>query len=161
RVSTSKGTCSATKGNRSNSKESASAPGAERRVISGRRPLVGRCKNRVMRSRRGDRPSGVWSAFLVVLIGALFGSPAAAGAATWSRTQLPGPAEKIFLLGVSCPSPGLCVAVGTDNLIASSTNPDRGASAWHYGYAGEGPWPKTEDWPAEFISGKQVQSVSC
>jgi hypothetical protein len=53
------------------------------------------------------------------------------------------------------------VAVGTDNLIASTTNPDGGAKAWHYGYAGEGPWPKTNEWPAEFISGRQVQAVSC
>jgi hypothetical protein len=104
---------------------------------------------------------GVWIATSVVMLGVLSFSAAASEAATWANAPLPGPAEKIFLLGVSCPSQGMCVAVGTDNLIASTTNPDGGTSAWHYGYAGEGPWPKTEDWPAEFISGKQIQAVSC
>jgi hypothetical protein len=111
---------------------------------------------------RGEiRGIGARPALFVVLLGALFLNPSPAAAATWSGTRLPGPAEKMFLLGVSCPSSGLCVAVGTDNVIASSTNPRGGASAWHYGYAGEGPWPHTEDWPTDFISGRQVQGVSC
>jgi hypothetical protein len=87
-------------------------------------------------------------------------APSAASAA-WSETQLPGPAAKIYLLDVECPSTSLCVAVGTDNLIASSTNPTGGAGAWSYGYAGDGPWEKTDEWPTSDISGKQVESVSC
>jgi len=66
----------------------------------------------------------------------------------------------VYLLGASCPSEGLCVAVGTNNLIASSTDPSQPLS-WHYGYAGEGPWPKTNEWPTENISGRQIQAVSC
>ena len=53
------------------------------------------------------------------------------------------------------------MAVGTDNLIASTTDPSGGASAWHYVYAGEGPWPDTDNWPIEFISGRQIQGISC
>ncbi|HEY5052397.1 MAG TPA: hypothetical protein VII45_03210 [Solirubrobacterales bacterium] len=82
-------------------------------------------------------------------------------ASSWTTARLPGPAGKVFLLGVSCPSQGLCVAVGTNNLIASSTDPTGGSSAWRFVYAGEGPWPKTENWPTEEISGRQIQSVSC
>ncbi len=77
------------------------------------------------------------------------------------RRSFQGPAAKVFLLGVSCPSQGLCVAVGTNNLIASSTDPTGGSSAWHFVYVGEGPWPETENWPTENISGRQIQSVSC
>jgi hypothetical protein len=82
-------------------------------------------------------------------------------ASSWTTAQLPGEAAKVFLLGVSCPSQGLCVAVGTNNLIASSTDPTGGSSAWHFAYVGEGPWPNTENWPTENISGRQIQSVSC
>ncbi len=82
-------------------------------------------------------------------------------ASTWTSAQLPGQAAKVFLLGVSCPSQGLCVAVGTNNLIASSTDPTGGPSAWHFVYAGEGPSPNTENWPTENIEGRQIQSVSC
>ncbi len=82
-------------------------------------------------------------------------------ASSWTTAQLPGAASKVFLLGVSCPSQGLCVAVGTNNLIASSTDPTGGSPAWHFVYAGEGPWPNTESWPTENIEGRQIQSVSC
>jgi hypothetical protein len=37
-------------------------------------------------------------------------------ASSWTTAQLPGPAAKVFMLDVSCPSQGLCVAVGTNNL---------------------------------------------
>lgn len=84
-----------------------------------------------------------------------------AASAQWSRTQLAGPAAKIYLLDVDCPSTSVCVAVGTDNLIASSTDPTGGPGAWSYGYAGDGPWPKTNEWGPPDISGKQVESVSC
>jgi hypothetical protein len=98
---------------------------------------------------------------LAVLAAALFAVAPSGASAAWSRTQLPGPAAKIYLLDVDCPSTSLCVAVGTDNLIASSTDPTGGPRAWSYGYAGDGPWEKTDEWPGSDISGKQVESVSC
>jgi hypothetical protein len=85
----------------------------------------------------------------------------ASATAGWEETQLPGAAGKVYLLGVDCPSKELCVAVGTNNLIASSTNPTEGAGDWKYVHAGEGPWPQTEEWPTEAISGRQIQSISC
>ncbi len=88
-------------------------------------------------------------------------APSGAAAAGWTEAQLPGPAAKVFLLGVSCPSKSLCVAAGTNNLIASSTDPTGGAGAWNFVYAGEGPAPKTNEWPAAFISGRQIQGISC
>jgi hypothetical protein len=79
--------------------------------------------------------------------------------AGWSQLQLPGPAGKVYLLSVSCPSTSLCVASGTNNLIATSTDPLDGK--WQYVYAGDGPWPETDNWPTNAISGKQIQEVSC
>jgi hypothetical protein len=86
--------------------------------------------------------------------------PLAAQAATWSQAQLPGPAGKVFLLGVSCPSTTLCVASGTNNLIATSTDPT-GSDAWSYRYVGDGPWPETEHWKTQSISGKPIRGLSC
>jgi hypothetical protein len=102
---------------------------------------------------------GAAAAALAVTVAALM--PATASASRWTASRLPGPAGKSYLLGVSCPSRSLCVATGTNNLIASSTDPTGGATAWDYVYAGEGPWEKTNEWPTEDISGKQVQGVSC
>jgi hypothetical protein len=64
-------------------------------------------------------------------------APAAAGAATWTPTQLPprtlesGGTDQVGLDDVSCPSGSLCVAVGGFDTIASSGSPTAGASAWH------------------------------
>jgi hypothetical protein len=81
-------------------------------------------------------------------------------ASSWANVQLPGNADRVFLLGVSCPSQELCVAVGTDNLIASSTDPTGGVADWNVVYAGEGPSPFIP--PSDpVISGRQVQGVSC
>jgi uncharacterized membrane protein len=82
-----------------------------------------------------------------------------ASAAAWTQARLPGAAGKVYLLGISCPSPSFCVASGTNNLIASSTDPAGGE--WNFVYAGDGPWPETENWPTEAISGKQIQGISC
>ncbi len=109
--------------------------------------------------REGARPPRRLAALL--LLGALALLSATATAAPWTTAQLPGAAGKVFLLGVSCPSQSLCVATGTNNLIASSTNPTGGAPSWRFVYAGEGPWPETENWPTEAISGRQIQGVSC
>jgi hypothetical protein len=87
--------------------------------------------------------------------------PSAAAAANWTTARLPGSAGKVFLMGASCPSTSLCVVSGTNNLIATSTDPTGGSGAWDYRYVGDGPWPKTEEWPTEGISGKPIRAVSC
>jgi hypothetical protein len=92
---------------------------------------------------------------LVVLV-----VPATASAA-WQPAQLSGLPGKSFLLSVSCPSSSLCVAGGTNNLIASSTNPMGGSAAWDPVFVGEGPWPNSDTWTAQEISGLQIQAVSC
>ena len=51
----------------------------------------------------------------------------AGGSAAWQETQLDPSLE---LRGVSCASPALCVAVGTDGRMVASTNPGGGPSAW-------------------------------
>ena len=106
---------------------------------------------------RGRR-AACWVIF-ALSVGALMAGPACAS--TWTGARLPGSAGKVFLLGVSCPSQSLCVAVGTNNLIASSTNPTGGSAAWSVVYAGEGPWENTDSWPTPEISGRQIQGVSC
>jgi hypothetical protein len=111
---------------------------------------------------RGKRKLTVWllalaAASCLASVGAL--APPAL-ASPWTTAQLPGAAGKVFLLGVSCPSQELCVAVGTNNLIASSTDPTGGSSAWRFVYAGEGPSPFIP--PSNpVISGRQIQGVSC
>jgi hypothetical protein len=80
-------------------------------------------------------------------------------AVNWSRIRLPGIAGKAFLLGASCTSQSSCLAVGTNNLIASSTDPRGGA--WNVVYGGEGPWPESDEWKTNEISGRQIQGISC
>jgi hypothetical protein len=89
----------------------------------------------------------------------LGGTVASASGATWTETRLPGPARELFLLNVSCPSASLCVATGTQNLIASSTDPTGGPGAWRVVYAGEGRYEGPNNFPV--ISNRQVQGVSC
>jgi hypothetical protein len=87
--------------------------------------------------------------------------PAAAGAAQWTTARLPGSAGKVFLLSASCPSTSLCVVGGTNNLIATSTDPSGGSRAWDFRYVGDGPWPETDKWPTQGISGKPIRGLSC
>jgi hypothetical protein len=103
----------------------------------------------------------VWLVAAVLAFASALPAERAAAASSWSGTRLPGAAGKVFLLGASCPSRSFCVGVGTNNLIASSTNPTGGSGAWDFVYAGEGPWEKTDEWPTEEISGRQIQGVSC
>jgi hypothetical protein len=71
-----------------------------------------------------------------VLLGMLGAAPASG--ASWGSRELPveersdAPSGAPFtaLYGVSCPSPSLCVAVGEDGAIASSTNPGGGTESW-------------------------------
>src|SRR5215207_8307819 len=79
-----------------------------------------------------------------------------ASASTWKVVEVAnGPMDGI-LWAVSCPSPSLCVATGTNSAIASTTNPAGGASAWSVvnpeGYVdfGGGSYP-----------GNAIRAVSC
>src|SRR3954447_21824949 len=79
---------------------------------------------------------------------------AAAAASTCSTLRLPGEAADVTLFGISCPNTQLCVAVGGNNTIASSTDPAGGASKWGVVYAGQG----AESTAANY---RQVRGVSC
>jgi hypothetical protein len=100
------------------------------------------------------RRAGVLLCWLAAL-GAVAASPASAA---WTTSQLPGPAGELFLLNVSCPTAEFCAASGTQNLIATSTDPTGGPAAWHTVYAGEG---RNEETPMPVISSRQVQGISC
>jgi len=89
---------------------------------------------------------------------ALLAMPAIASAG-WKVTQVSdGPVMALFW-GISCPSETLCVAVGTNGTIATSTNPDGGASTWATvhpeGYF-ESPAPGGSSYP-----GNAMKGVSC
>lgn len=92
----------------------------------------------------------------LVVVALLAAGPAAAD---WTGTQLGGSAGDLFLLSVSCPTASFCAASGTQNVIATSTDPTGGASAWGSVYVGAGRQPEGEVGP--IISGRQVQSISC
>lgn len=96
---------------------------------------------------------------ILLAAGCLFASilallPTAAGAADWSSLRLPGEAAKVTMFGISCPTATLCVAVGGNNTIASSTEPTGGAPAWNVAYAGKGAEPIAANF-------RQVRGVSC
>ncbi|HEY0277514.1 MAG TPA: hypothetical protein VGC32_04525 [Solirubrobacterales bacterium] len=93
--------------------------------------------------------------FCLAGLGTMAAAPAAAD---WTTTQLPGPPGELFLLNVSCPTTNFCSASGTQNLIATSTDPTGGAAAWNTIYAGEGRQESTE---IPVISNRQVQGISC
>lgn len=83
---------------------------------------------------------------------------APARGSTWTGRQLSGEAAKVVMFGVSCPSASLCVAVGGNNTIASSTNPTGDSASWNVAYAGTGATPTG---PRETFAGKQIRGVSC
>jgi hypothetical protein len=95
---------------------------------------------------------------VVLFLLAAFGA-ADSAAAGWSETRLPGPAGELFLLNVSCPTASFCVASGSQNLIASSTDPTGGPGAWNVVYAGEGRYD-TSAGPSVPANGL-VQGISC
>jgi len=64
-----------------------------------------------------------------------------------------------MLFGISCPSVSMCVAVGGNNTIGSSTNPGGGADSWNAVYPGEGTFDVEE--PKAFFNGRQIRGVSC
>ena len=111
---------------------------------------------------RHCRPLAMVVAGALVLAGAMAMPAMAAdtGGGSWTSARLPGLAGKLFLLNVSCPSESLCVATGTQNAIAASTDPTGGGAAWKVVYAGEG---ADEIGPTGSFVGpnRQVEGVSC
>ncbi len=81
--------------------------------------------------------SGLWLASLC--ISALWILPAgAASAAPWQLQNLAGSGLNTRVLGISCPSSTLCLAVGEGSGVASSTNPTGGGAAWRTVRPGRG-----------------------
>lgn len=80
-----------------------------------------------------------------------------AGASSWKVTELAAGSVNAGLYGVSCPTTQLCVAVGGNNTVASSTNPTGGPSAWSVGHPGG-----SFDLPGgSTYGGAQIRGVSC
>jgi hypothetical protein len=93
---------------------------------------------------------------LLALLLALALTPAVASqatAATWTDRQLPGEAATMVLFGISCPSTSLCVAVGSGNTIAASTNPTGGPASWGVANVGSG----SNGQPNQ----REIRGVSC
>lgn len=82
---------------------------------------------------------------------------AAPAAATWEGRQLTGEAAEVSVFGIDCPTNSLCVAVGGNNTVASSTNPTGGQPSWQTVYAGQG----AVETPGTVFPGRQVRGVSC
>lgn len=98
---------------------------------------------------------------LALLAAALWAAPASAG--SWTAFSIKDDQVGGDLFAVSCPSTSLCVAGGSDRLIATSTNPAAGSAAW----AAVHP-DGTEEIPTEspggggtYFSGAQVRGISC
>jgi hypothetical protein len=88
-----------------------------------------------------------------------------ASASTWTVTKFPDDQVHGPMFGVSCPSPELCVVGGSDNLIATSTNPTGGASAWNVFHpGGTEQIPEIPGLPPGgkiSFPGAQVRGISC
>ncbi len=99
---------------------------------------------------------------LVLALAALV--PAAAGASEWSVVQLPAGGVNASFYGMSCPSASLCVAVGGNSAIATSTDPTGGASAWKIGKPGGGvdiPDGAVPPGGEVTYGGGQIRGISC
>ena len=113
-----------------------------------------------MTSRRGTGVVGLLAAALLAVVWIV-----PASASTWTVTKLKDDKVGGPLFGISCPSPTLCIATGSDSLIASSTNPTGGRNSWkvvHPGGAEEGPSELAEELGKEVVfPGAQIRGVSC
>lgn len=113
-----------------------------------------------MTSRPGIGAAGLLAAIVLAVVWVV-----PASASTWTVTKLRDDQVSGPLFGISCPSPALCVATGSDSLVATSTNPTGGSAAWkvvHPGGAQEGPGELAEELPAEVVfPGAQIRGVSC
>jgi hypothetical protein len=85
---------------------------------------------------------------------------APASASTWTLRELPDNGVRTILWGASCPSTSLCVAVGTNSVLASSTNPTGDASAWSIAHLEKvvQPIPGQDE---TVYPGNAIKGVSC
>jgi hypothetical protein len=97
---------------------------------------------------------------LAVLLGSLSGGGTAA-ASTWTATTLNAGEIGAHLYGMSCPSPSLCVAVGGNGTIASSTAPLSGADAWSVVRPGGSFEPGPGVPAGSSFGGAQLKDVDC
>jgi hypothetical protein len=79
---------------------------------------------------------------------------APATAATWTGRHIPGETERLPLFGISCPTTSLCVAVGGNNTVASSTRPTGPTGEWKVVHAGAGALPGAPNQ-------RQIRAVDC
>jgi hypothetical protein len=79
---------------------------------------------------------------------------APAAGATWTGRYIPGETERLPLFGISCPTSSLCVAVGGNNTVASSTQPTGPTTAWKVVHPGAGPTPFGPNQ-------RQIRGVAC
>lgn len=109
-----------------------------------------------MRGRRTGRLG------IVVALGALalLTLPASGSAAGWKTTQVPdGPVDAIFW-GVSCPSTSLCLAVGSNSTIASTTAPTGPGAGWKAVHP-EGYFEPPYGEGASSYPGNAIKGISC
>ena len=88
-----------------------------------------------------------------------------AQASTWTVRQVEDGPTQAILWGVSCPSTSLCVAVGTNSTIVSSTEPTGSASAWKAvhpeGYSNTESPPGSPPGSEAIYAGNAIRGVSC
>lgn len=85
---------------------------------------------------------------------------ASAAASTWSLVQINAGTTFAHLYGMGCPTANLCVAVGGNGTVATSTRPTGDASAWRViRPAGDG--HEEEFSPGSSFGGAQLKDVDC
>jgi hypothetical protein len=87
---------------------------------------------------------------------------ASATAATWTVTDLKDDGVGGHLFAISCPSEDLCVAGGSDSLIATSTDPGGGPNAWRTFHPGGSMHIEAPPGAAGVMfPGRQIRGISC
>jgi hypothetical protein len=102
---------------------------------------------------------GLAAAFLLLVF-----APGAVAASEWQADQFPENGETGLFLDVDCPSPSLCVAVGSNDAVASSSDPGGDIGAWRIGHLQEpGSYGDVPSIPGGtvFLPGAQIRGVSC
>jgi hypothetical protein len=111
--------------------------------------------------RRGRIGGALLAAFAVAGAWAVLGA-GAASASSWKLVDLPDEGVRAALYGISCPTAQLCVSVGGNNTVASSTNPAGDVSAWRIVRPGGGLQEKFPGMPpGGTYAGGQIRGVSC
>lgn len=100
-------------------------------------------------------------AAMAITVLLLWSGPSALAASTWESRQVEMVKEADSLLSVSCPTPAICVAVGTRGTIVTSTNPGAGASAWRRETVAPGAHVGTGWGAPDRTSPGAFESVSC